>query len=334
MRDVAILSAVRTPIGRAPQGRLQATPAPTISAALVVARGDRAAPRSTRPRIEDVVLGCAHPEAEQGLNVARQVGLLAGLPDDDAGDDHQPLLLVGPAGDRHRRRPHRRRRHRRRPGRRPRVDVADPDGRRQDRAQPGGRRAVPRRLHPDGQHRRERGPPVRRQPRRSGRVRAAPATRRRSRPGRAATSPPRCCPSRRASSTARSGATSPSTATRGRAPTPRWRSWRRSSRPSIRPARVTAGNSSPLNDGAAAVVLMAGDKAKAAGQEAARVLPRLRRRRRAAGDHGHRPGAGGAQAAGARPASRSTRSISSRSTRRSPRRRSTACASSGLPPTG
>jgi acetyl-CoA acetyltransferase len=64
---------------------------------------------------------------------------------------------------------------------------------------------------------------------------------------------------------------------------------------------VTAGNSSPLNDGAAAVVLMAADKAEGGGQEGPRLLPRLRRGRRAAGDHGHRPGAGGAQAAGQGP---------------------------------
>ena len=188
----------RHPVGRADRHRARAarrrsrTPAPTTWRALVSREALRRA--EVEPAaIEDVVLGCAQPEAEQGLNVARQVGLLAGLPDERAGDDHQPLLLVGPAGDRDRRRPHRGRRHRRRAGRRPRVDVDDPDGRREDRAQPGGRRAVPRRLHPDGQHRRERRAPVRRQPRRSGRVRARAATRRRSRRGRAATSRPRSC---------------------------------------------------------------------------------------------------------------------------------------------
>ena len=49
------------------------------------------------------------------------------------GDDHQPLLLVGPAGGGHRRRSHRGRRHRRGARGRPRVDVDGPDGRRQDR---------------------------------------------------------------------------------------------------------------------------------------------------------------------------------------------------------
>src|SRR3954471_19494429 len=80
MRDVAILSAVRTPIGRAPKGTLRNTRpddlgATAVREALARAEVDPAA-------IEDLVLGCAMPEAEAGLNVARQVGFLAGLPDE------------------------------------------------------------------------------------------------------------------------------------------------------------------------------------------------------------------------------------------------------------
>src|SRR5882672_2732288 len=79
MRDVAILSAVRTPIGRAPKGNLRHTCPDDLGAlaareALQRAEVDPAA-------VEDLVLGCANPEAEQGLNVARQVGFLAGMPD-------------------------------------------------------------------------------------------------------------------------------------------------------------------------------------------------------------------------------------------------------------
>jgi acetyl-CoA acyltransferase len=79
MRDVAILSAVRTPIGRAPKGNLRHTRPDDLGAlaareALRRAEVDPAA-------VEDLVLGCANPEAEQGLNVARQVGFLAGMPD-------------------------------------------------------------------------------------------------------------------------------------------------------------------------------------------------------------------------------------------------------------
>jgi acetyl-CoA acyltransferase len=80
MRDVAILAAVRTPIGRAPKGTLRNT-RPDDLGALVVRE---ALARSEVPAsaIEDLVLGCAQPESEQGLNVARVVGELAGLPDE------------------------------------------------------------------------------------------------------------------------------------------------------------------------------------------------------------------------------------------------------------
>ncbi len=80
MRDVAILSAVRTPIGRAPRGVFRNT-RPDDMAALVSREALRRA-EVAPAEIEDVVLGCAHPEAEQGLNIARQVGMLAGLPDE------------------------------------------------------------------------------------------------------------------------------------------------------------------------------------------------------------------------------------------------------------
>jgi acetyl-CoA acyltransferase len=79
-RDVAILSAVRTPIGRAPKGTLRYTRPDDLGALVVKEALARAevAPAA----IEDLVLGCAQPESEQGLNVARVVGELAGLPDE------------------------------------------------------------------------------------------------------------------------------------------------------------------------------------------------------------------------------------------------------------
>jgi acetyl-CoA acyltransferase len=80
MRDVAILSAVRTPIGRAPKGVFRNTRPDDLAAQ--VSREALARSGVAPAEIEDVVLGCAHPEAEQGLNVARQVGMLAGLPDE------------------------------------------------------------------------------------------------------------------------------------------------------------------------------------------------------------------------------------------------------------
>ncbi|HVU49410.1 MAG TPA: thiolase family protein [Polyangia bacterium] len=80
MRDVAILSAVRTPIGRAPKGNLRQTRPDDLGALAAREAMKRA---EIEPRtVEDLVLGCANPEAEQGLNVARQVGFLAGLPDE------------------------------------------------------------------------------------------------------------------------------------------------------------------------------------------------------------------------------------------------------------
>ena len=82
MRDVAILSAVRTPVGRAPRGVFKNT-RPDDLAALVAREAIRRAEVSPAV-VEDVVLGSAHPEAEQGLNVARQVGFMAGLPDTSA----------------------------------------------------------------------------------------------------------------------------------------------------------------------------------------------------------------------------------------------------------
>jgi acetyl-CoA acyltransferase len=80
MRDVAILSAVRTPIGRAPKGVLRNT-RPDDLGGLVVKEALRRA--EVEPgAMEDLVMGCAQPESEQGLNVARHIGHLAGLPDE------------------------------------------------------------------------------------------------------------------------------------------------------------------------------------------------------------------------------------------------------------
>ena len=79
MRDVAILSAVRTPIGRAPKGVLRNTRPDDFGA--VAAREALRRAEVEPSAVEDLVLGCAMPEAEQGLNVARQIGFLAGLPD-------------------------------------------------------------------------------------------------------------------------------------------------------------------------------------------------------------------------------------------------------------
>lgn len=78
MKDVAILSCVRTPIGRGQKGSLREVRPDTLGAIVVKEAVKRA---GLKPElIEDVIMGCAMPEAEQGMNVARIIGLLAGLP--------------------------------------------------------------------------------------------------------------------------------------------------------------------------------------------------------------------------------------------------------------
>ena len=79
MTDALIVSAVRTPVGKAPNGSLRST-RPDELAATVMREVMRRAPGVAASEIEDVILGCAMPEAEQGLNVARIASLRAGLP--------------------------------------------------------------------------------------------------------------------------------------------------------------------------------------------------------------------------------------------------------------
>ncbi len=79
VREAVIVSAVRTAIGKAPRGALSST-RPDDLAALVVGEAIRRAPGLDPASIDDVILGCAMPEAEQGLNVARIASLRAGLP--------------------------------------------------------------------------------------------------------------------------------------------------------------------------------------------------------------------------------------------------------------
>ena len=79
MRDAVVVSAVRTPVGKAPNGSLRAT-RPDDMAALVIDEALRRAPGFDRAEVDDVIVGCAMPEAEQGLNVARIASLRAGIP--------------------------------------------------------------------------------------------------------------------------------------------------------------------------------------------------------------------------------------------------------------
>src|SRR6202034_2917394 len=79
MREAVIVSSVRTPVGKAPKGTLRAT-RPDDLAALVIKEAIARAPGLDPKEIEDVILGCAMPEAKQGMNVARIASLRAGLP--------------------------------------------------------------------------------------------------------------------------------------------------------------------------------------------------------------------------------------------------------------
>src|SRR5919197_4655636 len=81
MREVIIASSARTPVGRAYKGTLRAT-RPDEMAAIAINGALERVPQVDRKEIEDVILGCAMPEGEQGMNVARIAALRAGLPDE------------------------------------------------------------------------------------------------------------------------------------------------------------------------------------------------------------------------------------------------------------
>ena len=79
-RDVVIVNAVRTPVGKAKRGGL-ATVRPDELAASAIQELLKRTPQVDPASIDDVVIGCAFPEGEQGLNMARMISLRAGLPD-------------------------------------------------------------------------------------------------------------------------------------------------------------------------------------------------------------------------------------------------------------
>ena len=81
MHDAVIVSAVRTAAGKAPGGTLRGT-RPDELAAAAMAEALKRAPGIEPREIDDVILGCAMPEAEQGMNVARIASLRAGIPVD------------------------------------------------------------------------------------------------------------------------------------------------------------------------------------------------------------------------------------------------------------
>ena len=84
MREVVIVSSVRTPVGRAFKGTLRTT-RPDELGAIAIKGALARVPQLDSREIDDVILGCAMPEAEQGMNVARVASLRAGLPVETAG---------------------------------------------------------------------------------------------------------------------------------------------------------------------------------------------------------------------------------------------------------
>jgi len=79
MREAVIVSVARTPIGRAKKGSLRDTRPEVFSAEVLKALMDRT-PGLEKEMVDDIVFGCAMPEGEQGMNVARVITLLAGFP--------------------------------------------------------------------------------------------------------------------------------------------------------------------------------------------------------------------------------------------------------------
>lgn len=83
MNEAVIVSAVRTPVGKAPRGTLRTTRPDDLAAFAIMGALERI-PQLDKKEIEDVILGCAMPEAEQGMNVARVASFRAGLPIESA----------------------------------------------------------------------------------------------------------------------------------------------------------------------------------------------------------------------------------------------------------
>ena len=149
MAEAVIVSSVRTPVGRGYKGSLR-TSRPDDLAALVIKEALARVPGLDPKEIDDVILGCAMPEGEQGMNVARIAALRAGLPVETSAMTVNRFCASGSASHCPRRRTnsrrlrssHRRRRHR--------IHVAGAHGRQQNFAQSLARGSLSRRLHQYG----------------------------------------------------------------------------------------------------------------------------------------------------------------------------------------
>ena len=93
MSEAVLVAAVRTPVGRAPKGALSTTRPDDLAATAITGALDRL-PALDKAEIDDVILGCAQPEGEQGWNIARFAALRAGLPVDNPRRNRQPALRL------------------------------------------------------------------------------------------------------------------------------------------------------------------------------------------------------------------------------------------------
>ncbi|PYZ92887.1 acetyl-CoA C-acyltransferase [Salipaludibacillus keqinensis] len=87
MREAVIVAGARTPVGKAKRGSF-ASVRPDDLGAITIKETLKRANNFDPSRIEDVIIGCAMPEAEQGMNMARNISALAGMP------DHVPAITI------------------------------------------------------------------------------------------------------------------------------------------------------------------------------------------------------------------------------------------------
>jgi len=84
MKEAYIVAATRTACGKANKGSLRFTRPDSMGGAVIKELLKRT-PEVSPEMVEDVIMGCAFPEASQGLNVAKQIAALGGLPDEVPG---------------------------------------------------------------------------------------------------------------------------------------------------------------------------------------------------------------------------------------------------------
>ena len=163
MPEAVLVTAVRTPVGRAPKGALSTTRPDDLAATALSGALDKV-PGLDKTEIDDVILGCAQPEGEQGWNIARLAALRAGLPVEIPGATVNRLCASGLEAIAHRRSAHPLRRRARHHRRRRRIHEPHSHGRQQAQPQSMARRTLSRLAAHHGPHRRARRPPLRTSP--------------------------------------------------------------------------------------------------------------------------------------------------------------------------